>query len=162
MPLNLFREDFFEMAILRNIPLRGAMACDEFYADETNRIFVGKALVDAFRFGEKCNWVGFVLCPSAVCQIEKMNIPATRGIYGRYQLWGVPTKQKIPHEAEPFEEKIVGGSEKLRALLCGAAFGNGRDFMGELKRMSERTDSPKDKAKYANSIQFLHHFGIPK
>jgi hypothetical protein len=142
--------NFFEMLLLLNIPLRGAMACDE-----TNRIFIGKALVDAFHFGEKCNWVGFVLCPSAVCQIEKLNIPATRSTYSRFKLWDVPTKQNLCvfHLHRTF---------RTRALLCGARFGNGSQFMRELKAMSERTASPKDKVKYANSIQFLNHFSIPK
>jgi hypothetical protein len=155
--------NFFEMALLHSIPLRGAMACDEFYANETNRIFIGKALVESFRLGEKCNWVGFVLCPSAVCQIEKLNASGVNGTFNdRYKLWDVPTKQKTVHGVEPFEETIVERPEKLRALLYGAIFRNGSDFMSELKRMSEQTNSPKDKAKYANSIQFLNHFGIPK
>jgi hypothetical protein len=154
---------FFQLVLLRNIPLRGAMACDEFYADETNRIFVGKALVDSVQFGERCNWVGFVLCPSAVCQMEKINLPVTCGTCSeRYKLWDVPTKQKVLRSVEPFEETIIESSEKARALLCGAIQGNGEDFMRALKAMSERTDSPKDKVKYANSIQFLNHFGVAK
>jgi hypothetical protein len=158
-------KNFFEMALLRNIPMRGAMACDEFYADETNRIFIGKALVDAFHFGEKCNWVGFVLCRSAVCQIEKLNASVPRDIVSNgYELWDVPTKQKIVRGTEPSEETIVECSEKMQALLCGVqlGLGNGSQFMRALKAMSERTDSPKDKVKYTNSIEFLNHFGIPK
>ncbi|MGB7747224.1 MAG: hypothetical protein WBN75_08050 [Verrucomicrobiia bacterium] len=132
--IEFFSRNFFEMALLRNIPLRGAMACDEFYADETNGILIGKAVVDAFHFGEKCNWVGFVLCPSAVCQIENINIPATRGTYsGHYKLWDVPTKQKVIRNVEPFKEAIVECSENMQALLCGACYGNGRDFMSVLK-----------------------------
>jgi hypothetical protein len=163
--IDFLSKNFFEMAILRNIPVRGAMACDEFYADETNRIFIGRALVDAFRFGEKCNWVGFVLCPSAVCQIEKLNTSAPRDIVSNgYKLWNVPTKQKIVRGAEPSEEAIVECSEKMQALLWGVhlGLGNGGQFMRELKAMSERTDSPEDKVKYTNSIKFLNHFGIPK
>jgi len=158
--IDLLSKNFFEMALLRNIPMRGAMACDEFYADETNRIFIGSALVDAFRFGEKCNWVGFVLCPSAVCQIKKLGETVSNG----YKLCDVPTKQKIVRSAEPSEEAIVECSEKMQALLCGVhlGLGNGSQFMRALKAMSERTDSPKDKVKYTNSIEFLNHFGIPK
>jgi hypothetical protein len=154
--------NFFEMAILRNIPLRGAMSCDEFYADETNRIFIGRALVDAFRLGEKCNWVGYVLCPSAVCQIEKLTIDARRISYTHYKLWDVPTKKKTLRNAEPLEEVVAESSERMSALLCGDHNNNGEDFMRQFKAMSESTVSPKEKRKYTNSIQFLNHFGIPK
>jgi hypothetical protein len=51
---------------------------------------------------------------------------------------------------------------RMRALLCGARNENGDQFMRRLKAMSEGILSAKDKAKYANSIRFLNHFGIPK
>ena len=130
---------------------------------ESNGIFVGKALVDAHRFGEDCDWTGFVLCPSAFSQIEKLNLPAIRPItFEKYKLWGVPTKKRAKTGVKPSVETIIECSEELHALLYGAYCGNGRDFMSVLNAMSSRTNSPKDKVKYANSIQFLSHFDTPK
>jgi len=122
-----------------------------------------KALVDAHHFAEECNWIGFVLCPSAVSQIGKLNLPATRPITcGKYKLWSVPTKKNAEPGVKPTVETVIECSKELHALLYGACFGNGSQFMRELNAMSSRTNSPKDKVKYANSIQFLSHFDAPK
>jgi hypothetical protein len=151
---------FFQIVLLRRIPMRGAMVCDEFYADKANGIYVGKALVDAVRFGEKCNWVGYVLHPSTVCQMEKVNLPATSGSYSeRYKTWKVPIK-KVLRRGKNRKEEIVEGSEEVKALLCGAIEGNSRDFIAALEAMSEQTDKPNYKVKYTNSIRFMKHFGV--
>jgi len=153
---------FFQIVLLRRIPMRGAIVCDEFYADKANGIYVGKALVDAVRFGGKCNWVGYVLHPSAVCQMEKVNLPVTGGTYSqRYKTWEVPIKKVLCRNKNQKEE-IVEDSETVtvKALLCGAVEGNSQDFVAALEAMSDQTDNPNHKVKYANSIQFMKHFGV--
>ena len=69
---------FFDDLIDRDIPVRGAMACNEFYPDRTNGIYLGRALVEAHKFGEKYNWLGFVLHPSALEAIAQTGRTANR------------------------------------------------------------------------------------
>jgi hypothetical protein len=126
-------------------------------------ITLTKACAESANLCWQCDWTGFVLCPSAFSQIEKLNLPAIRPItFEKYKLWGVPTKKRAKTGVKPSVETIIECSEELHALLYGAYCGNGRDFMSVLNAMSSRTNSPKDKVKYANSIQFLSHFDTPK
>ena len=69
---------FFDDLIDRDIPVRGAMACNEFYPDRTNGIYLGRALVEAHKFGEKYNWLGFVLHPLALEAIAQTGCTANR------------------------------------------------------------------------------------
>src|ERR1700690_160109 len=57
--------------IQKQIPVRGAMSCGEFYVDKKQGIFFGKGLIEAYEVAESCNWLGFVLCPSAMKRMEK-------------------------------------------------------------------------------------------
>jgi hypothetical protein len=151
---------FFEFVLLRQIPLRGAMACDEFYADKSNGVFLGKALVEAHGFGEGFDWIGYVLCPSAIENMSLVGLPASQGGYANYyKAWDAPMKN---------------GSKSTKALLCGTNLGNGQDvFVRALEDMKTRTqeemarkncppdETAKVTVKYDNSIRFLNHFNLP-
>ena len=58
-------ESFFDEMLLAGVPARGGLAFGEFYADKARNIFLGNALVDAYNYGEKFDWLGFVLHSSA-------------------------------------------------------------------------------------------------
>jgi hypothetical protein len=141
---------FFQIALQRNIPFRGAMACDEFYADKSNGIFLGKALVEAARSEQKYNWIGFVLCNSAIQRMNEIGLPADQRL--NYRKWSPPTKN----------ENTYDESEEVIALLYGASNSiNGENILiRELEIMLERETDSKVKEKYKNSLQFLNHFGV--
>jgi hypothetical protein len=143
---------FFQIALQRNIPFRGAMACDEFYADKSNGIFLGKALVEAARSEQKYNWIGFVLCNSAIQRMSELGLPADQRL--NYRKWSPPTKN----------ENAYDKSEEVIALLYGASYStNGQNtLIRELERMAERETDPKVREKYENSLKFLNHFGVPQ
>jgi hypothetical protein len=56
---------FIYFLITGGIPVRGAISCDTFYADQDNNLFFGEALIEAYQYGEAQDWIGFILCPSA-------------------------------------------------------------------------------------------------
>src|ERR1017187_5959206 len=117
---------FFQSAILMNLPLRGAMACDEFYADKPNGVFLGKALVDAYEYGEKFNWIGFTLSPSVLSRLEELKIDLSSRHFRKY------------------EAPVKSGQEETLALLWGA--GNGA---GSIDRKSTRLNSSHRCISYA-------------
>src|SRR4030042_1930271 len=43
---------FSYFLIWYNVPLRGAISCDKLYADIENNLFFGKALIEAYEYGE--------------------------------------------------------------------------------------------------------------
>ena len=143
---------FFQNAILRRYPLCGAMACDEFYADKPNGVFLGKALVEAHEYSKKFNWIGYTFCPSVLSRLQhpEVNLPS------------------IPSRFWKADAPIASGAEETVALLCGA--GQGLDYITALEEMKlltfedmTRRQKPPHKiarvqAKYDNSIQFIQRF----
>ncbi|RJR46390.1 MAG: hypothetical protein C4576_10920 [Desulfobacteraceae bacterium] len=63
---------FLYFLIESHIPARGAISFGEFYADKKNSLYFGKALIEAYEYGESQDWIGFVLCPSAETKLNKM------------------------------------------------------------------------------------------
>jgi hypothetical protein len=92
--LEMASRHFFNFVLLRGggFPLRGAMACDDFYADRSSGVVFGKALVEAHEIGERFGWIGFVLSPSAVSRMAdpKINLPANERL--NYREWNAPAK----------------------------------------------------------------------
>ena len=134
---------FFNFLLQREIPVSGAMACDEFYADRANGIFFGKALVEACKLSESLNWIGFVLCPTAITQLSKIGL---RGYKLYYREWDAPTKEK----------SLVSTS----AYFINHAMNGKNIFVPLLEGMAARIEDPKIKKKYENTLSFLKHFGI--
>jgi len=60
-----FSRIFFCRATMRQIPLRGSLTIGSFHANEDDAIFLGPALVDAYKYAENQDWLGFVLTPNA-------------------------------------------------------------------------------------------------
>ena len=128
---------FFDDLIAREIPVRGAMACNQFYADKPNGVYLGKALVEAHEYGEKYNWLGFVLHQSALEAMAKTGRTATDR--GHYKNW----------EAE-FLNKTSNAYCKERVTAYSSL-----NSLQDLKSMAERIKRDDIKRKYTNSIDFL-------
>ncbi|MFB0524206.1 MAG: hypothetical protein ACETVZ_01615 [Phycisphaerae bacterium] len=90
----------FSCRMIRHSPSympRGALGTGQFYADKQNNVFLGSALIDAYEYAEKQNWIGFVVTPNAekkINDIESMlNIQSHTLLY-RYSKYDVPVKKK--------------------------------------------------------------------
>jgi len=132
---------FVYFSILARIPLRGAMACDDFYADEENKMYFGKALIEAYNFGEKQNWIGLIFSPSATKQLkESYNLdPGTLLDYAYAD---------IPHKPD-----VWIYDSKLPACIIGGHTIN--PCVGALIQMKEHQTEEPIKAKYQKTIDFI-------
>ncbi len=54
------------MAMDSGIPLRGAIAYGECFVGTRGQVFLGKPLAEAYLWGERQEWIGAMLAPSAV------------------------------------------------------------------------------------------------
>ena len=136
---------FFSFYLLQaSIPLRGAIACDWFYADHTNSIFFGQGLVEAYEYGEAQDWIGIILCPSAEDKlrgeeelINSLDFISTDIPY--------KTKGRFKHN--------------LPACILGTWSNDGRnECLGKIREMLTRIDSSEVAKKYQKTIEFLEKY----
>jgi len=73
--------------------LRGALGTGQFYVDKQNNIFLGSALIDAYEYAEKQNWIGFVVTPSAEKKIGDIE-SQPHNLLSQYKQYNVPIKKK--------------------------------------------------------------------
>ncbi len=90
---------------------RGALGTGQFYADRQNNIFLGSALIDAYEYAEKQNWIGFVVTPSAERRIVDL-YPQPQDLLHKYVQDNVPVKRK---ELKDETNSIVEDTEVLYA-----------------------------------------------
>jgi len=82
---------FTYFLICSDIPVRGALSCDDFYADRNNNLYYGPALVEAYEYAEAQDWIGFLLSPSSVLQLDNLGYPASERL--DYAYCHVPFKK---------------------------------------------------------------------
>jgi hypothetical protein len=134
--IDMAARGFFDDLIDRDIPVRGGMACNEFYPDNANGIYLGKALVEAHEIGEKYNWLGFVLHQSALDAMAKTGRTATDR--GHYKKWNAEFRNK---PGSTFCNEEVTAYFSLNNLE-------------NLKSLARQVED-EYKEKYFNSIAFL-------
>jgi len=133
---------WFEALMLnQEIPLRGALACGDFYADENSRLFFGKALVEAHQYAEGQNWIGFVLSPSAKRRASQLRLLPS----SFYRSWPVSLKRTPETE------------ETLQAFMLDSTplSPRGGDILRALRRMERRVVRPDVRLMYTRTIEFL-------
>jgi len=138
--------------VQKGIPLRGAMAFGELYVDKENDIFFGKALVEAYRFGEHQDWIGFLLTPSAEAQMETVKLPARERFYYR--------RNKIPWKINCEKDSGDPGCYPENLFVCEFQnHGAGRDLcLKALSQMEERLEVDGIKRKYRNTLDFIRGY----
>ncbi|MBL0211970.1 MAG: hypothetical protein IPQ13_13830 [Holophagaceae bacterium] len=140
--LDSFVRYFIISLINREIPIRGAMSFGQMYSDPEHDLFFGQALLEAYRIGESQDWIGFVLCPSAVSQLTVVGLPANERL--NYATWPIPTK--------PCHSSAEKESHTLPAFIMESGQGL---CLGALQRMHAGASIPTIKRKYANTLEFL-------
>ena len=144
---------FFDELLDAKIPVRGALAFGDFYADRANTLFLGKALVDACKYGEKFDWLGFVLHPSALERMVAVGQPVSDLTYKR---WDAEYKNRKTNAV---------GKEPVVAYLVGPGsimpVAGGNPYLQTLEEMAAYTVCESHKRKYVNTIKFLKYFDSP-
>ncbi len=133
---------FAHFLLLAGIPVRGAIACGPFYADLSNQVYLGQALVEAYKFGEAQDWIGFLLCPSAVVKLDEVGLPAGKLL--NYAYAEIPSKKAL-------------SPKRLPACLLGSwALINGENqVLRKLKDMKANQLESSITRKYQNAITFV-------
>ena len=133
---------FVHFLILAEIPVRGAIACGDFYADISNQVYFGLAFVEAYELGEAQDWIGFLLCPSAVARLDEVGLPADERL--NYAYSEIPSKEGL-------------SPKRLPACILGSwAIINGENqSLRTLKHMKAKQLEGSIIRKYDNSITFI-------
>lgn len=134
------------------MPVRGAMACEEFYVDENNGLHFGKALIESYKYTKNQDWIGFILTPSAVNQLRccKWDVPTSKGYVDHYAYWDVPHHNKTKKESNLFDAKLL-------AYLIGDPTipGGTNDCLRELEAMKNQAECSHIEQKYERTIEFI-------
>ncbi|MHC4911915.1 MAG: hypothetical protein ACYTE5_02800 [Planctomycetota bacterium] len=146
-----FARSFFIRAIMRRIPLRGCLTVGQFYADESNGIFVGPGLINAHWYAENQDWIGYVLTPEARDKLEKLEAEEERviDVYQRhfYREHDVPFKQSETRRLLAF---------KLDTFNKGSSLESAQDYyLWEPLIQMERGAPGGCKRKYQNTKDFV-------
>jgi len=133
---------FFQRLILAEIPARGALSHGKLYSNLERNIFIGEALIEAYEYGEKQNWLGFLLAPSVYRKLAGTQFDVRQ----RYNYRAVVTPGIITH---PSPENVFAFAFN-NGTLNGA-----NPLLSAVQRMGRKAPDAV-KQKYANTEQFIH------
>ncbi len=135
---------FSYFLIESHVPVRGAIAVGEFYADKKNALYFGDALIEAYEYGEAQDWIGFVLCPSAERKLNSI---------------GLFSNESLPyaHTNIPYNKRKDELKSNLPACIlgCWVQMGDKNPTLKNLYEMRDSAVEEKIKQKYDNSITFI-------
>lgn len=145
--INQAATHFFEEVISQRWALRGALGIGEFYADLNHGVFLGQALVDAYRYAENQDWIGFIVTRDACAAIRQTDVVLDRWEY-------------VEHDI-PFKRRL--GDDDGNGLYAYRPDGLWREIL--LSRIQEmqshaQNECPEEyesrhKGKYEHTIAFL-------
>lgn len=135
---------FFQKLILHKIAVRGALSFGDLYTQQEKNIFLGEALMDAYEYGEKQNWLNFVITPSAYKALHDIDLPMEERL--NYRL--VNNTNVITHHI----------SHPVFAYAFNNGSVNGQNpFLEALNLMKSKSPSAVHD-KYKNTIEFIEKY----
>ncbi len=132
---------FFQKLILSKIPVRGSLTVGPLYTQQRKNIFIGEALIDAYEYGEKQNWLGFILTPSVYEHLKESSLHMDRRAFYRQ----VNTLGVINHRK----------SDNVYAFAFNNGSVNGENiYLQAISEMRHKADA-KYQEKYINTENFI-------
>lgn len=138
---------FFSRLILEKIPVRGSISYGSFYADKHRSIYMGQALVEAYEYAEKQQWLNYVLTPALFHDLPRIGLN--------------PLNLLNYHPISTFPETIyleqVDNQEHVLAYTYSANDSMGKYIKKNLGELSKHFQAEKDQVrqKYDNSLAWL-------
>jgi hypothetical protein len=133
---------FFQKLIINEIPVRGAISCGDLYTQLERNVFIGPALIEAYRYGEGQDWLGFLLAPSAVETLGRIKLPINERLSYR----------RVP-DVGIMKPELIGD---VYAFALNNGQINGRNmYIKALETMRSKADA-RDVVKYDRTLAFLH------
>lgn len=144
--IDLLARSFSFFLLRRRVPFRGAIACRQMYADFENGVYLGSGMVEAYEYADGQDWVGLVLCPSAMSRMVSFGL----------ELDGRLNWQPFP---VPWTTRPKGCPDQVLAHILGQSFQvNGRNQCQEaLREMLLALDAGDERVrrKYLRSLDFI-------
>jgi hypothetical protein len=141
---------FFQRLILNHIPVRGALTVGSFYADQDKKVFLGEALIDAYEYGEKQNWLGFLLTPHVYHHLKNSSIPLKRRLcYRPADITSADIPKVVSHP----------NSKNVYAFAFNNIQINNRNPYLDAVVSMKAEAGKKDKVKYSNTEEFIKKYG---
>jgi len=141
---------FFERLIMHEIPVRGSITFGQFYANKDKSIYMGQALIDAYEYAEKQQWLNYVLTPMLCSDLPRINLdPGKRINY-------CPITTSFKTRIFPKEPKNFDSSETF-AFTYSADSLMRRTIHQSLNNLSQqyRKEEKRITDKYENSLSWL-------
>lgn len=138
---------FIKNMLYINEPLRGAISYGELYADTSKNIFVGKALIEAYKEAESQNWIGLILSPSATRRTRTLNLEPIRHAFA---------KTEIPRKPELID-KIATSPERLAYTFCNGSSNRESPVINRLNELMKCSKS-EHQIKYQNTIDHIRKY----
>lgn len=135
---------FFQKLILKDIPVRGALTYGRLYSLVAKNIFVGPALIDAYKYGEAQDWIGFILTPA---------------VYRRCRHTILDLDRRLNYRPLQTTDVLRGMSpEHVYACVLNHPRADGPNlYLQHLRKMRDLAE-PTYRKKYERTEQFvLHH-----
>lgn len=132
---------FFQLLVMRHIPVRGCISFGKLYSQAKQNVFVGPALIEAHAYGEALDWLGFCLAPSVERRLMA-DLPLNERVHYR-RISDRKVLRKAPADhlyAFAFNNGTVGGQNPYRSALL------------KMKARSPEAAHPK----YENALAFLN------
>jgi len=148
-------KNFVYTCVYKSIPLRGAIAFGEFYANEEKNIYFGKAFIEAYQEAESQDWIGLVLTKTAEARVHQYNNEE------EYKDKINPLHHNFLLSQVPRNSKCLAGSvitkEQQSSKYFVYDFHKGSNIDGVLTRLQEMQASAPQKAKkkYQNTISYI-------
>lgn len=116
---------FFQLLIIKGIPVRGCISHGKLYSQARQNIFIGPALIEAYKYGEALDWIGLCLAPSVEEKLKGTLPINERAFYRKISKPKVLRKLKDPYiYAFAFNNGTVNGKnpyiEALHSMKASA------------------------------------------
>jgi len=154
MIVSLARE-FIRNAFLGGVTIRGAIAFGEFYIDEDNSIYFGKALISAVNLEKEQEWIGCCLDQGMADVFNEYNqawlAEGKPVIWQKTWLGSVLSR----HAIDEYPVPMKNGKSDKRLIInwCGAIIG--RININDAFFDAVRTGRPEVDIKFDNTLRYL-------
>lgn len=135
---------FVFFLISYGVPLRGSISFGDFYADDNYRIYFGKGLIEAYRYGENQDWIGMILSPSTVEKLKDYGLNANELM--NYVVWEIPFKSNFKPTYPKLPAYRIGEHSK---------YNNKNVCLEKLTYLANRIKDKNVKRKYERTIDFI-------
>lgn len=132
--------EVIQKMMFRKHMLRAALSVGEFYANKERNTYIGPALIDAYEYAEKLEFIGQVMTPKAHDKLSGPGYGINTFKYSEYQ---VPIKSEVVKEEKLFTRNIYSLKR----------------YVTEKQQSAKNDEDYEEKTKviYENTLKFIEH-----